>query len=123
MSVLAALLLATVPAAVPAAQADEIVVIGERLKAWRGKFGTKDGVASCRTTKSTGDREIDAIGCNALVACITPHASQMQAIADMKLPKAERNRRLNDAMQPVGPCLVEKRGDAIANLAARRAGA
>lgn len=122
MSMFAALLLATAPTAAPAAPADEIVVIGERLKAWRGKFGTKKGVASCRTTKSTGDKEIDAIGCSALSACIAPHVAQMQAIADMKLPKAERNRRLTDAMQPVGACVVEKRSDAIAELAARRAG-
>lgn len=123
MSMLAALLLASAPAALPVAHADEIVVIGERLKAWRGKFGTKKGVASCRTTKSTGDREIDAIGCASMVTCLTPHAPQMQAIADMKLPRTERNRLLTEAMQPIGACVFERRGDAIAELAARRAGA
>ena len=122
MSALAAIVLVSAPAVFPAATADQIVVIGRRLETWRGKWGTKKGVATCRTTKSTGDREIDAIGCASLVSCVSPLIPQMQAIADMKLPKAERNRRLTGASQSIGPCLAERRGDAIAELAARRTG-
>ena len=124
MSLLTAILLAGSPAAMPAPTpveiADEIVVIGQRLHEWRGNWSTKKGIVSCRTTKSTKDREIDAIGCASLVSCVTPLVPQLQSIADMKLPKAERNRRLNAAAQSIGPCLTERRGDAIADLAARR---
>ncbi|WP_394270493.1 hypothetical protein [Qipengyuania sp.] len=124
MSVLAALALAAAPAAEPVAlAADQIVVIGERLKTWRGKWRTDKGAARCQTTKSTGDREIDAIGCSALEACVTPLIPRMQAIAASKAPRAERNRLMQAASQPIGPCLVERRGDGIAALAERRAGA
>ncbi|MFA9201742.1 MAG: hypothetical protein ACEQR8_11290 [Cypionkella sp.] len=118
-----ALALAAAPAAGPApAVAEEIVVIGERLKEWRGKWRTRSGAATCATTRSTGDREIDALGCAALVACVTPLIPRMQAIAELKLSKPERNRRMDAAAQDIGPCLAERRGDAIAALAARRAG-
>ena len=124
MSLLAALLfLATAPADAPAAEPSEIVVIGERLKEWRGTWGQKEGVLACRTTSSTGDAEIDAVGCQSLIACATPLVPQFQAIAAAKLSKRERERRLGAASQSMVPCLQRERQAGVAALADRRAAA
>ena len=123
MSALAAVLLfAATPAAVPPVQS-EIVVIGEKLNDWRGTWGAKKGVVACRTTRSTGDKEIDAVGCQALVSCASPLVPQFKAIAESKLPKAERQRRMDIAVQPMVGCLTHAREAGIAALADRRAGA
>ena len=124
MNLLAALLMAAAPAAAPVpAEAEEIVVIGERLKEWRGTWGSKKGVLACRTTRSTGDAAIDAVGCQALVSCASPMVPRFTAIAAAKLSKAERQRRMDAASQAMLPCLKEARESGIAALAAQRAGA
>lgn len=124
MSAAAALLLAVMPVAAPPAPAvaEEIVVIGRKLADWRGIWKSRKGVLSCKTTRSTGDKAIDAVGCQALIACTTPLVPQFQAIAGAKLAKAERDARMNTLAQSIGPCLVERRADGIAALADARAG-
>jgi hypothetical protein len=125
MSVLGAfLVLAAGPADVPTvAEAREIVVTAEKLKQWRGNWGSRNGVLSCRTTKSTGDVEIDAVGCQALVTCAAPHVPRFQAIAAAKASNSARRRQMDAAAQAMMPCLAEQRAAGIAALADRRAGA
>lgn len=132
MSILASLLLlqaapAVEPVPGPGASqteqvSEEIVVIGRRLVNWRGNWKVRKGVVVCKTTRSTGDREIDAIGCRALTECVTPLLPRMKAISEMELSKREKTRRLNEAGQPIGPCITEKRNVAIDALASKRAG-
>lgn len=119
----AALLQVAAATAAPVpAEASEIVVIGRRLAEWRGTWGEKKGMLACRTTRSTGDAEIDALGCRTLVACAAPKVPEFRAIAATKLPKRERNRRMTAASQAMMPCLTQTREREIAALADRRAG-
>lgn len=123
-AVLALLLLAGSAAAPPPAEApSEIVVIGERLKEWRGTWGSRNGQLACRTTRSTGDAAIDAVGCQALVTCAAPLVPQFQAIAAAKLSKAARQRRMDAVSRSMLPCLQQEREAGIAALADQRAGA
>ncbi|WP_120716913.1 hypothetical protein [Tsuneonella amylolytica] len=123
--ILAAILLsATGPAAaapLAAVPDDEIVVMARKLKTWRGSWGSKKGVFSCSTKRSTGDAEIDAIGCAAIDHCVRPRVPEFQAIADAKLPKAERNRRMNALSQSLLPCMDARHQSGIEALADRRA--
>lgn len=65
------------PAAVPATTADEEIVVTARKLSnrWvgvveiKGEVVTKDDPATCRTRRSTGDAEFDALGCEAMLAC------------------------------------------------------
>lgn len=98
----------------------EIVVIGTRLKAWRGTFRSSGGKISCRTTRSTGDAGVDALGCETMVACLDPVAAQFDAIAEATKDKAERARRLDALLQTRVPCLNDTRQAGIARLAAER---
>lgn len=104
---------------------DEIVVMGNKLRDWRGSWRVRDGAVKCKTKRSTGDREIDAIGCDAMVTCMTPLVPQWQAIEDAKLPKAELERQLNGLLQSakVTDCFTAARQQSIAALVSARRGA
>ncbi len=101
---------------------NEIVVLGNKLRDWRGSWRVRDGVVKCKTKRSTGDREIDAIGCGAMVTCMTPLVPQWQAIEDADLPKDELEGRLNGLLQSanVGDCFAIVREQSISALAAAR---
>jgi len=113
-------------AAAPAAGApdpaseQEIVVIGRKLATWRGVWRSRKGVVSCKTTRSSGDKAIDALGCNALVACATPLVPRIKAIAAAKLAKADREMQMNAVAGSIDPCLTQLREAGIAALAATR---
>lgn len=121
MSLLLALALAGAADAAAPDRETEIVVLGRKLKDWRGSFRTKKGQLICKTTQSTGDGAIDAVGCSAMEICVTPHVAAMQAIANSREPKDERNRRMNALMQTTLPCMMQQRKEGIAALADRRA--
>lgn len=109
------------PAEEPAAD-NEILVIGRKLEDWRGTWRLNDGAVSCKTRRSTGDKAIDAIGCDAMVHCITPLTPQFAAIEAANLPRAEAQRQA-DAMlnaSKIGDCVSARREAGIAALAAAR---
>lgn len=116
-----ALTQAEAPAAEPPVD-NEIVVLGNKLRAWRGTWRVSDGVVKCKTKRSAGDREIDAIGCGAMVTCMTPLVPQWQAVEDSDLPKAELETRLNGLLQSakVGDCFAAVREQGITALVAAR---
>jgi len=101
----------------------EITVIGRKLATWRGSWTVKRGQASCKMRKSTGDREIDALGCAAMNICVPKFQDQFQALADAKLPKATYQTRVEPLNQQLAGCLEIERNAGIAALADRRAGA
>ncbi len=117
-------LVAAQPAAEPPA-GDEIVVMANKLRDWRSTWRVSDGAVKCKTKRSTGDREIDAIGCGAMVTCMTPLVPQWQAIEDADLPKAELEARLNGLLQSanVADCFSNAREQSIAALVTARRGA
>ncbi len=103
------------------ARADEITVIGRKLKDWRGHADFKKGRASCRTRKSTGDAAIDRIGCESTVQCFTAMQPRFDASQDKALAADERKRRLDALNQELGQCFADKREAMIAALADARA--
>lgn len=126
VTVLATLALATAqPAAepVPTEPVDhEIEVIGNRLRNWRGTWAVSDGVVTCKTRRSTGDREIDDLGCAAMTTCMTPLAPQWQEIERADISRKEMSARLNAllASADVSGCLLSTREKGIAALVAAR---
>ncbi len=96
--------------------------MSNKLRDWRGSWRVRDGAVKCKTKRSTRDREIDAVGCNALVMCMAPFVPQWQEIEDAKLPKAELESRLNGLLQSknLGDCFRTAREQGIAALVATR---
>ena len=102
-----ALALASAPVAamVPAPEVEqEIVVIGFKFKAMKFKadVSSKDGVVlvkKCRVTKSSKDKEIDAIGCDVTRQCVADKPATPEILAG---------------------CIETRSGEAVAALAERR---
>jgi hypothetical protein len=118
-----ALLLALVaPSPVATPVEDDIVVIGNKLNGWTGKVSDTIGIRRCRTTQSTGDKEIDAIGCRVLTDCFVPLKPRMIAAAKAAGRDQEKRRAalapLNAEMKE---CFKERRTTLIVELLDRRA--
>ena len=114
---------AVIPAPAPPAE-EEIVVIADRLKGWSGKVRDTLGIRSCRTTRSTGDKEIDAIGCRVLTDCFLPMKKRLIAAVKAAGRDAERRKA---AMEPlnaeIATCANERRMKLISDLLDRRVAA
>lgn len=121
MLIAALSLAAAQPVAEPAVD-NEITVIANRLRDWGGRWKLRKGAVVCKTTRSTGDKAVDAIGCDALVICISPLAPRFAEIEATKAPKEELSRRASALMTEAGvyDCLFAKRQAGIAALAAAR---
>ena len=107
------------PATAPEVQR-EIVVIGSKLKNFRTRVWSKNGQMFCKTKKSTGDKDIDAIGCTSAATCMADLRPRLVASADRKLPAAERKRLANEVGRDWYTCTMAKREGMIAELAERR---
>lgn len=121
MILAALLLLQTAPAPVPA---DDIVVIGQRLqKNFKAsvKFG-KDG-ARCRISRSTGDVEIDRIGCTAIETCFPQYQSRYHATRDRAIRPDVRKVMQAALNQELSSCMSAQYKAGTAALAAKRKGA
>lgn len=125
MSLAIALMLAAQPAAAPPspAVADEIAVIGRKLKDWRGTWKLRKGQPVCKTTRSTGDKAVDAVACAAMTDCVAPHMPAVDAILAAGHPKDRRQQLIDAALAPVPACLKDRHEAGVAALADRRAGA
>jgi hypothetical protein len=56
------------PAPVETAQ-EEMLDVGQRLKNWRGEMQHRNGSDHCRTLVSSGDADVDRVGCSAMAHC------------------------------------------------------
>lgn len=119
MSVLLALALAQ-SAVVPADS--EITVMARRLKDWRGNFKLRKGAVTCKTSRSTGDREIDAVGCATMIACYSPLVQEIQAAQAGTGPAKARSERVTAIFNSAVPCLEQEHAKRLAALADQRAG-
>lgn len=109
-----------VPDATPVAQ-DEITLISRKLRDWRGFLTTKDGATRCVTKKSTGDRDIDQIGCAAMVGCFPHYEGEFKAVLSAGRDKASRNRMNADISQRLAACVEERHNKLVEALADQRA--
>ncbi len=117
---IAAILLMTLQTAPDdTAVANEVVIIGEKLKRWgAGLHFTKAG-AQCIIKQTTGDPEIDKIGCDALEKCWRPMIPLYAQTA--KFPRAQRRISEEPLNAKLTQCVRDERSDMVAELAQRRA--
>ena len=118
------LLLALLQAA-PAAPApdDDLVIIGRRLESWRGAIRTNPFGTKCVTKHSTGDPEIDAVGCTALERCWPDTLPRMKAAHARGVAPAEGKRLEAEAIEAFTACAKPQRAALIESLRDRRAAA
>ena len=121
MLVLALAAQAAAPPPAEPTDGQDVVVVGERLKGWSGKVSYTLGVQRCATTRSTGDRAIDRIGCRVLTDCFVQRQPRISAAAKDAGGDAERRRAL---MAPIytdmKECLIARRAALVAELVGSR---
>ena len=108
------------PIAEPAVQ-EEITVIGRKLRDWRGSLKTRNGTVRCVTRKSTGDREIDQIGCDAMVTCFPRFEGEFKAVLSTTRDKAARSRMNAEISQRLATCVEQRHDELVQALADQRA--
>jgi hypothetical protein len=114
-----ALLLAA-QAADPLPLQNDIVVIGEKLKRWAANVREVDGKWKCTTKRSTGDAEIDKIGCDSMIHCYPPMKDRLVRLQNRSIAKSVRKAEAKLVSDDMTKCVFEKRADLIAELAERR---
>lgn len=107
------------PALQPQASND-VVVMAEKLKNWRASVRERKGRMICTTKTSTGDRELDAIGCNAMATCLTQLRPRLNATLEKRLAEAERKSLRAAADRELFTCVTSNRDAGSAALAERR---
>lgn len=121
VSTLLALAVQTAPAVETGTPEErEIVVIGRQLRNWRGTWRLRGGKVACKTVTSTGDAEIDRIGCQAMISCIAPKVATITAITAETKDKATVQARINQVIQGQMTCFETERNQGIDTLAAAR---
>lgn len=108
------------PGAPPSTQ-DEIRVIGRKLRDWRGTLKLGDHATPCVTKRSTGDAQIDQIGCDAMTACVPAFEAELKDSYTGKTDKAARERRAADITRRMTACFESQHDVRVAELADRRA--
>ncbi|ANY19063.1 hypothetical protein A6F68_00528 [Tsuneonella dongtanensis] len=124
-SVLFVLAQAAAPAGVDTSKVDpkvaaQVPVITEKLRQWRGTWAAVDGKLACRTVKTSGDEEVDKIGCFATLTCVKPAYPELKAIADGKGTEDDKKLRMRAKLDSLQTCMTRHRGQGIAELALKR---
>ena len=101
---------------------DEIVVIGQKQKYWRGYLKYKKDIPSCKTTPSTGDKAIDQIGCDAMIACFPEHRSALGSLAKQYKKQSTYDAAAKPIYAEMGECFLSKRDRGISELADKMLG-
>jgi len=104
----------------PPVPESDVVVIGRKLDDWRSKLTFEKGRTTCITKVSTGDAEIDAIGCTAMSECFTKTLPAFDASQSKGLSRDERKRLMAVAEQAMKACLMPMRDELVQALADQR---
>lgn len=122
MSVLALLVAATPLAPVLPAPgvAQEIAVMGKKLKNWKGGVSKVGGRMVCKTKKSSSDKALDAIRCGAMLSCVKPLEPRIDALMGSALPIGDKRSGFQKLLTRIEPCLETYTFGAVARLAEDR---
>jgi hypothetical protein len=94
--------------------------MNDRLGGWGATIDNSGRLETCKTTSSSGDAELDAIGCRAMSDC----AIKMQAIAarldDPSVSDADKQKLARDSSGAVTTCVMDRRSELLTGLALTR---
>jgi hypothetical protein len=100
-----------------------MVVIARKLKDWKGGVSKVGGQMVCKTSKSSGDKAIDAIRCGAMLSCLKPLEPRIDALMGSDLAQGEKRRGFQKILTGIEPCLETYANAATERLARQRVGA
>ncbi len=90
--------------AASAGQAGDDIVVTARRQDWRAVLVMGGSSARCRVVTSTGDAELDRIGCARMTDCFTAAEPRFAALATARLPLAARKRVRTEINRDLTAC-------------------
>jgi hypothetical protein len=118
---LSLLLTAPVASSAPAGS-DEIVVMGRKLDRWTGRFEIRDVHRKCSTRSSSGDPEIDQVGCQAFLSCADRYRPETDASDEKGIDRETRQARKETLIAQMRACIADQRSILLTELYDRRLG-
>lgn len=116
---LALLLMSTGEVAPPSADQD-ILVLANKLQRWTGKFQIRGTRRKCLTVTSSGDTEVDHVGCEAFLACADQYQAETDASDERRIDKETRRARKATLIGHMKDCISDQRVVLLAQLKALR---
>lgn len=98
----------------------EIVVMGRRMDRWTGKYQIRGTRRKCSTKTSSGDLDIDKVGCVAFLECADRHQALVDAGDAKNIDRQTRVRLKQSAISTLKLCIADRRSFLLTQLAARR---
>ena len=92
----------------------------ERLKEWSASIDNSGRLDSCKTISSSGDAELDAIGCRAMSDCAIKMHSIAARLDDPSVSDADKQKLARDSSGAVTTCVVDRRSELLRSLALTR---
>ena len=99
---------------------DEIVVMGHKLDRWSGKFEIRGARRKCSTKTSSGDPEIDAVGCQAFLTCADQYQPETDASDERGIDPSTRRARKEALIAHMRDCIADQRVVLLTQLNERR---
>ncbi|UUR07377.1 hypothetical protein [Sphingomonas glaciei] len=121
--ILAAFSLMAAQAVAPASPSSDVVVTARRLQAWRGKANANARGSRCRTTQSTGDKDLDHIACDSMRWCMGTMQGQAAALAERGIAADVRQQRQATLNAGLTTCMTEQHERRVSDLLDRRVAA
>ncbi|UAK24097.1 hypothetical protein [Sphingomonas nostoxanthinifaciens] len=100
----------------------EILVLGRKLADWRGQTHLLHGRITCRTQQTTGDRQLDKLGCTVMRICVPPQEARLLAIS-REPDETLRHDHVEAVNREIEACATDERSRRIAKLVDERAAA
>jgi hypothetical protein len=98
----------------------EIVVVGQKLDRWQGEFSLRGEKLKCKTKRSSGDKQIDLLGCEAIKLCIMPLQSRLTESDNKALGVARQKELKKEIFDDFTVCGKETRARLVADFVAQR---
>lgn len=93
----------------------EVIVTARRLETWRGQISGPS--MKCRTLRSTGDKALDRVGCDAMKVCQhSTQAAMPLPVGSRRLPPAD----VQEFYRRMSICVRMERSARIRTLLAQR---
>lgn len=102
------------------AEQAEIVVIGQRLARWSATYMIRGSKLRCAAKTSTGDPDIDSLGCKAFETCADQLAPRIAKSDEKSLANSDRLAMKAGIKQDLSACVADQRTVLIAELAKNR---
>lgn len=115
-----ALSLASPEDAAPPPADEDIIILANKLQRWTGKFQIRGTRRKCATVTSSGDAEIDEVGCQAFLACADQYQPETDASDARGIDSETRRARKTTLITHMRECISDRRVVLLRQLNARR---